>query len=230
MNIWLWVIGIILQTCLLARLLIRRTASEVPFFTTWICFDVVRSALLFGLFNHTSHHAYGQIYDALSIVDLLAQLSVALELLRVLVNQSAKVIWFRSMLSIAVFAFSGFATWAVVALLPAHSPVAVDRGTTSIGLLFILLFGWSRRSRLADPQGVVLTGLGAYSVVSVVAQLGRSISASHRNGPAFVGWSYVAAVGYLLTLCSWTFGRRLQPGSSLKGSVPDASPINEIAT
>ena len=69
--------------------------SGVPFFTTWICFDVVRSALLFGLFNHTSHHTYGQIYDALSIVDLLAQLSVALELLHVIVNQSAKVIWFQ---------------------------------------------------------------------------------------------------------------------------------------
>jgi len=195
--------GLVLQLVLLFLLFTRRMASQLWLFTVLLCFYAIRSILLFTLFTHLSRAAYASLYTGLSLLDLLLQIAVAIELARVILRFGAKSLLPRALLVPIFFLLSAALTVIVAVVLPAHSQIPVDRGTIFTGFLFVQLFAWSLTVRLSRWRQSVLAGLAGIGAAGILSQAARSLAAFHHNAHAFLLWSYFNAGAYLLVVLLW---------------------------
>jgi hypothetical protein len=118
---------------------------------------------------------------------------------------------------------SSTATTLVLAQLPAHTPLPVDRAQTFLYFLLLALFLWTilvSHSNLLRP---VALGLGLYASISLAAQAGRTIAAIHRDASAYARWSYTSAAGYILVVALWLLTLKLQPPSQASIAAPHES-------
>jgi hypothetical protein len=143
----------------------------------------------------------------LAAIDLVLQVAVAVEIAVQLVRgwgglarMQAWVVGLIPLLSLA-------ATAAMLRLLPmrlgGQTPLPPDRiqmfESFGMILLWVCAFVWTAAPLLRR----VLTGFAAYGAVNVAAMLGRSVAAMHRDGRAFVTWSYVVAGMYVAVVVWW---------------------------
>lgn len=194
-------LGFVLQVTLLVLLARRRLAAEVWVFTGLLLFYAVRSVALYGLMRPLPRETYGELYSGLSLADFVLQLSLAAELLASAVRSTRN----RLLGGAAMLATAAGITKGLAALLPARSPVPADRGTIFTGVLFALLFGVAARVRLRTWPRAVVTGLAVVGVAGTIAECGKSVAAYHRDGHAYVAWSYGGGAVYVLVLLYWIF-------------------------
>jgi hypothetical protein len=199
----LLVIGLALQIWLLFLLFSRRLASHVVLFSPLLFFYIIRSSLLFGLFHFISRTAYATLYNGLSLLDIMLQIAVAVELSLTILRSGSKSLLPRGLLIPFVFLLAAAFTAALAAVLPAHSPFPADRGTLFTGFLFLVLLAWSLSVQLTPWRRSVLIGFAAIGGSSVLSQSAKAIAASHHNAHLFTLWSYGNVGAYLIVLLFW---------------------------
>ncbi|MGP8250953.1 MAG: hypothetical protein ACLQHF_02900 [Terracidiphilus sp.] len=202
-NIFVWIAGLALQSLLLAALFLRRVARGLPVFTALLCFYVARSVLLFSLSGHLTPAAYGGLYDALSLSDLVLQLVVAGELiLRILrgANHRAWPAWTKTgiLIALALAIAAGAASRVRV---PGRFPP--DRGMVFVAILMLFLVLWMTAAKVTGPPRRVAEGFALYTSIGTLAGIERAYAALHRNAGAFSFWSYLSTVTWLVIVLFW---------------------------
>ena len=199
----LLVIALVLQVWLLFLLFRGRLASQVVLLSALLCFYIVRSSLLFGLSHYISRTAFETLYSWLSLLDIILQIAVAVELSLAILRSGSKLLLRLSLLIPLCFLIAAAFARALTAVLPTHSPVPADRGVLFTGFLFLLLLAWSVSVRLTPWRRSVFIGLAVIGGSGILSQSVKTIAALHRNVHLFSFWSYENAAAYLIVLLFW---------------------------
>lgn len=215
-NNSLWIFGLMLQCTLLLLVCTRGIARRLPVFTVLLAFYPLRSALLFALYGHLGPTTYHATYNGLSLLDLLLQLLVAIEIAAHLLRAYGKPGLRRSLLFILLPCIAWAGTILDVSMLPANSPIPPDRlqifDSLVMVLLCILVFLWPAVTLLRR----VAIGFAFYGAVNLLATAGRTVAADHRDARAFSRWSYTLTAAWLLVVLCWIFV--LKPASESTAS------------
>jgi len=225
------VTGLALQVCLLFLLFRRRMASQVALFSALLLFYTARSSLLFGLFHHISPTAYATLYSWLSLLDIMLQIAVVVELALAILRSGSKSLLPRSLLIPLCFLLAAAFTGALTAVLPAHSPVPADRGILFTGFLFLLLLAWSLSVPLTLWRRSVLIGLAAIGGSGILSQSAKAIAARHHNTHLFSLWAYGNAAAYLIVLFFWVLRCKpvtTTPNLSRQSARPSKPALREV--
>jgi hypothetical protein len=210
----LWAAGLALQFGLLAVVLVRGLARRMPAFTLLLAFYPLRSAALFGLYGHLAPANYAATANALSLVDLLLQLLLAMEIAAALVRTAGG--WtLRRVAAVATLpALAWAATWLLCGMLPANAPVPPDRLQVFNWLVLSLLALWAMPSAAGEVLRSVAVGFGFYGGIGLVATAVRTTAAMHRDAAAFSISSYVLSATWVLLLFLWMgLPREDEPGA-----------------
>ena len=199
----LLVIALVLQAWLLFLLFRRRMASQVVLLSALLLFYILRSSLLFGLSHHISRTASETLYNWLSLLDIMLQIALAVELSLAVLRSGSKSLLRRSLLIPLLFLLAAAFSSALTAVLPAYSPVPADGGVLFTGFLFLLLLAWSLSVRLTLWRRSVLIGFAAIGGSGILSQSAKAIAALHHNAHLFSFWSYENAGVYLIVLLFW---------------------------
>lgn len=202
-QITLLVISLALEIWLLFLLFRRRMTSQVVLLSTLLFFYIVRSSLLFWLPHHISRTAAATLDSWSSLLDIMLQIALAVELSLAILRSGSKSLLPRGLLIPLFFLLAAAFTGALAAVLPAHSPFPADRGTLFTGFLFLLLLVWSFFVRLTPWRRSVLIGLAAIGASGILSQSARAIAALHHNAHPFSLWAYGNAEVYLIVLLFW---------------------------
>ncbi|MEO6982965.1 MAG: hypothetical protein ABI072_07595 [Edaphobacter sp.] len=203
-NTAVWIVSLALQLALFASLFARHIARQFPIFTSLIGFYLVRSALLFLIFDRIGPATYHALYGDLALIDLFVQTVVAVEILLHLVHASGS--WTRrnALLTFAVIGAAALGTVLTTTLLPAHAPILTDRTQFFFSFLMILLFAWAIRIPTAsNPVRRIAGGFALYGIVNVSANFGRTYAAIQNNVGLYATWSYALAAIYLVVVLFW---------------------------
>lgn len=208
LNTLLFALGLFLQIALITLLLRRHLASKLRLFFTLLLFYCLRSAFLVALLPHLAHPVYSALSTALSAVDLLLQIALAVAIsIEVLTAHRSPFdggpLLPRALLVPGLFLLAPLLTAAVDSVLPPYSPAPVDRGILATALLFLELALWTRLRPISLLSQTVLNGLASYSAFAIVSQVGKCLSAIHRSRPAYAASSYIGTVAYLAILMFW---------------------------
>jgi hypothetical protein len=200
-------LGLLLQGSLLALLFTRRIAHRLPLFTALLAFYLLRSALLFTLSGHIDSDAYTDLYNGLSVLDLLLQLVVAIEIAIRLTRVSGGFTTRRDMLFVLPCLAFG-ATWLTCELLPIVTRLPPDRLQLFDWFALLLLGVWSLTLPTHDPPALSLIrrisfGLATYSLLGVCTTIARTLAAAHRNARLFAESSYILPIAWLLIVLCW---------------------------
>jgi len=177
--------------------LARRYAA----FTTLLCFDVLRTALLFTLFGHVDREAYAMTYDALALTDLVLQFIVAFSMFRIGARP------FNMPQRLRLFALlaacSAALSWGLSNVIRSDPRSLLDRGVIFSGLLTVGV-GFVSNWRLFDRAAhVLMAGLVAVGAFAVSTQIGKTVAAYNRDAVVYRRWSYADAGVYLVVLLIW---------------------------
>jgi hypothetical protein len=208
-NTLVWIVSLALQLALFSALFARAIARRFPIFTSLIGFYLLRSAILFLIFGHVGPAAYHTLYNDLTLLDLLIQTAVAVEILIHLVHAGGG--WTRSnvLVTIAIVCVATAATALTTTLLPAHTPIPVDRTQFFFSFLMLFLFAWALRVTAASNLvRHIAGGFALYGIVNVGANFGRAYAAIQNNVPLYATWSYTLAAIYLVVVLFWLFTLR----------------------
>lgn len=206
-NDCFWAIGLASQCVLLALLFTRGIARRLPCFTALLGFYVLRSALLFLLSGHIDADNYSTAYNGLSILDLLLQLLVAIEIAARLTRISGGWAARRDVLLILPCLAFG-ATWLTCEMLPIVIRLPPDRLQLFNWFALLLLGVWALTLPTTNPPGLSLlrrvsVGLAAYGLLGVCATIARTLAAAHRNAGLFAESSYILPIAWLLVVLGW---------------------------
>ena len=205
-NTLVWIVSLALQLALFSALFARNIARRFPIFTSLIGFYLLRSAILFLIFGHIGPAAYHTLYNDLTLLDLLIQTAVAVEILIHLVHGGGG--WTRgnALFAAALLSIAALATALTTTLLPAHAPIPVDRTQFFFSFLMLFLFAWAMRIPAASNLVRHITGgIALYGIVNISANFGRTYAALHNNVPLYATWSYALAAIYLVVVLFWLF-------------------------
>jgi hypothetical protein len=205
-NASIWACGLILQTALLIALFRRRIARRFPLFTLLIAFYLLRSIVLFLLSSHIAITSYISLYNTLSIVDILLQISVAIEVINHLARGNAGWTLRHCALAATFLCIADIATILTTAIFPPHPPVPLDRSQLFLSFLMILLFAWTISIRSASPLlRRVILGFALYGTANLLASTGRTYASRHNRADVYEAWSYTLAAAYLAVIVLWLF-------------------------
>jgi hypothetical protein len=172
-----------------------------------LAFYLLRSILLFTLSGHIDSDAYTATYNGLSILDLLLQLLVAIEIAFRLTRISGGWATRRDMLFVLPCLAFG-ATWLVCQMLPIVTRLPPDRLQLFDWFALLLLGVWSLTLPTNDPPALSLlrrvsVGLAVYSLLGVCATIARTLAAAHRDARLFAESSYILPIAWLLVVLCW---------------------------
>ena len=197
-NDVLWWTSLTLECALLALVFLRGIPRRMPWFTLLLLIYPLRSVALAVLSERMEPPAYHNLYDALSLLGMLAQLAVAAEIgckLRPLR-------WGWSGVVVTVLgALAG--TVAMWAALPVRSPVPPDRLEIFWSWTMVMLWGWAVTAQAPRLVRLIADGLAAYAAVDLMAMAGKAVAALHRDAQGFAGWSYASTATYLVVIVAW---------------------------
>lgn len=203
-NTLLWIVSVALQLALFLALFLRGIARRFPVFTTLIGFYLLRSAVLFLIFDHLALPTYRSLYDSLQLIDLLAQTAVAIEITLHLIRGQGGWTLPRTLVPVAILLLAILGALITTNLLPAHSPIPIDRTQLFFSFLMVLLFAWALSIATASALVRRITaGFALYGIINVSANLGRTYAAIHNNAALYATWSYALAGVYLVVVLFW---------------------------
>jgi hypothetical protein len=202
-NTLLWAVGLILQSALFIRLFVRRIAGRFPFFTIFIGFYLLRSALLFLIFGYIADSAYASLYNLLLVFDIVVQSCVAIEILATLIREQGGWTIERGVVPFTLFGIAAIATFLAAQALP-RTHIPTDRSQLFFSLLQILLFLWTLALRTSTPLIRRITlGLAFYASINIIATAGQVIAVLHKQPNQYANWSYALVAAYLMAVFFW---------------------------
>ncbi len=198
-----WSIGLILECTLFVALFSRRLAGFAPFFTNFVGFYLIRSALLFVFLNHINADSYSRLYNLLLLLDALVQLGVAVESTSHLTRNQGG--WTPRNITIPiVFLFAAaLGTYLTTALVP-HGDVRIERSVIFFSFYMIFLCGWA--IALHESFGAVrniVQGFAIYGIINIIANIGRTEASFAGHPHRYFAWTYVLAGAYLVVVIYW---------------------------
>lgn len=228
-NTSIWACGLLLQTALVIALLARRIVRRFALFTLLIAFYLLRSTVLFLLSGHIAISSYMSLYNTLSIMDLLLQTSVAIEIIHHLAHGNSGWTLRHCALTSAFLFTASIATLLTTAVFPPHPPVPLDRSQIFLSFLMILLFAWAISTRPASAllRRIVL-GFALYGTANIIASTGRTYASLHNRPGLYEVWAYTLAAAYLAVVILWLFTIKAEgpeivsPDPRSPASPPDA--------
>jgi len=211
MNTALWTVGLVLQFLVLVALLRSGLARRLPFFTALIAFYLARSAFLYVGSSLIEDDAYKVCTQVLSLIDLAFQVVVAWELLNGGRRMGNAPIEGASRGRLAILfavmiVVSAAVAWGLSEVSPINRFKQFDRGVILTSTLWILVAAsviFRKRELHATAANRLLAGYFFLGAAGISGQIGRAVSASARNGHAYIAWSYVTALVYLAVSAFW---------------------------
>ena len=213
LDSFLWAAGFGAHLSLLFVLVFRGRFKQFPWFSSLILLNIVRSIILYFVRIHGTRSAYFYIFWSLGIVDTLLQLAVVQEMYSKTFRPLG--VWapdvrarFVRILAMAI-AVASLLTWLAAPRASLWTQVAVIRGNffSSICLceLFVGMTALSVQSGLPWKTHVarISQGLGVYSAIDVLIEVGHSYFGAGNNGQDYVKLSHFRMCAYLLCVCYW---------------------------
>jgi hypothetical protein len=174
----IWAFGFIVNVCLLLVLVGKQRWKQFCFFSAWIAFEVLLTITLFVVYRAGSVGLYSAIYWSTGILDFLLQLSVVIEMARIILRPTGT--WVHDARKrFLLFGSLGTLIAAVATLLIRPSgPSAIEmwqiRANLFTSMMFCELFLAMMRAanRLGLQWGDHVMGLGrgllAWAAVNVI--------------------------------------------------------------
>jgi hypothetical protein len=208
----LWLVGIVGEGAVVALLAYRRAWRILPFFCIYSAWTLLGDGGNYVVLRVFPRH-YEAAYLIGLVVDSALQFAVLVELawsvlrpLRASLNKSALVVVAAVILAVgaAIWPFSG-------TLGLANSPTSWRnlvhlQQTASVlrVLFFLLLAGCSQLLSIGwrDRELQVATGLGFYSIVSLLAAI---VHSHQRLGPQYIRLNQIVVASYFCSLLYWAY-------------------------
>jgi hypothetical protein len=208
-----WAAGFVENLGLLFVLWFRRRAGAFPFFTTLVTLIVIKTIALYLVNLYGTKHDYAYTYWTLAILDMTLQLCVVYEVASLVfrpLNVWAEDIRgsFVWLISVSLLVALGL-TWLGSVPSQTWMQSLTTKGnlfaSTLLSELFVAMMALSIKVRLPWRTHVakIAQGLGAYSLISVLIDTGRSYFGAGRENPAFVAISHLRMAAYLGCATYW---------------------------
>ena len=207
----LWAAGFLGNAALFVVLVVRRRIRTVPWFTSWVAFQLVYTLTLFAVYRLGAKQTYVDIYWAGAFLDLALQIAIVLEIARYVFRRGQG--WVgnaRTLLLGSGLAAAGIGAvlgWWMTPL--SSSPLdawesRVDLGATVlIVLLFTSVMVFSERLGVSWRNLVLREGYGV-AVWSVMSFITDTLHAYWRTAEHFTILEHLRIVVYLAALVYWT--------------------------
>ena len=213
LDLLFWAAGFTENLGLLFVLWYRRRAGAFPFFTTLATLVVIKTVVLYFVNLYGTKNAYAHTYWSLAILDMTLQLCVVYEVASLVFRPFN--VWaedvrssFFWLISLSLLVAVGL-TWlgSVPSLTWIQSLTTKGNlfASTLLSELFVAMMVLSIQVNLPWRTHVakIAQGLGAYSLISVLIDTGRSYFGVGRERPAFVAISHVRMAVYLGCVTYW---------------------------
>jgi hypothetical protein len=213
LDLLFWAAGFVENLGLLFVLWYRRRARAFPFFTTLATLTVSKTVILYFVKIYGTENDYAYAYWSLGILDMTLQLCVVYEVASLVFRPLN--VWAEDVRSSFVWliSLSLLVALGLTFLESVPSPTWMRALTTKGNLfaslllseLFVAMMALSIKVRLPWRTHVakIAQGLGAYSLISVLIDTGRSYFGTGRERPAFVAISHVRMAAYLGCVTYW---------------------------
>jgi hypothetical protein len=212
-----WACSLVLQSALFISLFSRSISNRFPFFTNLIGFYLVRSALLYLIFGFISASAYGGLYSSLLLLDILVQACAVFEITSALIREQGGWTSGRAFISLSLLCVAAIGTASSVGILP-HSRIPIDHGQIFFAIFLILLCVWATLIPTSSQLVCDISrGLAFYSLISLVAAVGRTLASNHNQPGRYVAWSYTLAGAYLAVIIFWLLTLELPRENTARG-------------
>jgi hypothetical protein len=213
LDLFFWVAGLAGHLVLLAILMLRRRATEFPFFTSLITMYVCRTIILFFTHSHASKDAYFYTYWSLAFVDVVLQLGVVYEIashvFRPTGTWAQDLRWsFAWLLSLSA-AFALALTWLAAPATKSLQQAIAIRGNffSSIVLseLFVGITALSVTMGLPWKTHVarIAQGLGTYSIIGFAIDGLHSYFGLSQGMQGYTTLSHFRMAAYVACLAYW---------------------------
>jgi hypothetical protein len=213
LDFFFWAAGFIEHLALLFVLFYKRRARGFPFFTALITLNVVRTMVLYFVLHYGTKDGYYYTFWSLALFDVMLQLCVVYEVASRVFRPLE--VWARGAPGSLGWLLS-LSLLVALCLSWLESPPArtwvhaiVSRGNLFAAALqsefFVAMLALSVTARLPWRTHVVkiAQGLGAYSLISVLFEAGRSYFGVGRELPPFVALSHIRMAAYLGCVAYW---------------------------
>lgn len=213
LDLFLWAAGFGVHLLLLIVLVFRGRFKEFPLFSSLVLLNILRTVILYFIRIFGTRGAYFYTFWSLGIIDTLLQLSVVYEMysktFRPLGVWAPDVRGRFAGIVATTLVVASVLTWLAAPRADLWMQVAVIRGNffSSICLceLFVGMTALSVQSGLPWRSHVarISQGLGVYSAISVVIEVGHSYFGVAHNGRDYATLSHLRICAYLLCVCYW---------------------------
>lgn len=208
--ILLWAAGFLGNAALLAVLIVRRRVRLVPWFTTWVIFNLLYTVTLFCAFRLGTKHAYAVLYWSGAFLDLLLQVGMIIEIARYVFCNSGAWVQGATKRLVTAGVVSAIAAillgWAMTPAASSHLEAVearVDLGATAfITMLFTAVMSSSHRLGLSWRNLLLREGYGV-AAWSVTSFLTDTLHACWRTAEHFTLLERLRIVLYLCALVYW---------------------------
>lgn len=199
----MWSVSLLLQLTLFVSLFSRGVARVAPFFTNFVGFYLLRSALLFLLLNYISVPSYSWLYHLGLFLDIFVELGVALELTLHLVRAHGGWTPRNIIIPIIFLCAAAVGTYLTMRLTP-ENLMPVDQPILFFSYDMLLLWGWSffvRESSVVVRS--ISQGFAIYSTINIIANIGRNAALFYDHPQRYSAWTYVLAASYMVVVIFW---------------------------
>ncbi len=213
LDLLFWAAGFIENLALLLVLWYRRRAKAFPFFTTLVTLVVIKTIALYFVSLYGTKNDYALVYWTLAILDMTLQLCVVYEVASLVFRPLN--VWaedvrssFAWLICLSLLVALGL-TWLGSVPSPNWIQALTTKGnlfaSTLLSEIFVAMMALSIKAGLPWKTHVakIAQGLGAYSLISVLIDTGRSYFGVSRERPAFVAISHVRMAVYLGCVTYW---------------------------
>lgn len=212
-DYFLWVAAFLLHLALLFTLFYRGRAKDFPFFTSLIALNVVRTVILYLVFDHGSKQAYYRTFWSIGLLDVVLQLGVVYEVASRVFRPLN--VWAPDVRTNFLWLLN-ISTTVALALAWAENPAArtwvedlVARGNLFAAALeseiLVAMVALSANANLPWKMHVakIARGLGVYSLVSVMFECAQTYTGISRMLPSLHTLNHLLIGVYLSCVVYW---------------------------
>jgi len=207
-NNLIWAVSLLLQLVVLVKVFRSGMARQLPAWAALLLFYPLRGAALFLLSAHLARPTYIEIFNLFSVIDLFLQFALVIHIATK--YAAAQGGWTMPRLGAlaGILAGSAVATFVLVQSVPKNTPLPPDRAQIFDSFLMILLCVWMMVRPAKGILRKVCLGFAFFGTWNVLAMLGRTVAASHRDVRTYTAWSYVSPAAYMVVMVFWLIALR----------------------
>jgi hypothetical protein len=213
LDLLFWAAGFVENLGLLFVLWYRRRAGRFPFFTSLATLVVIKTITLYFVHLYGTENGYAYTYWSLAILDMTLQLCVVYEVASLVFRPlnvwaedlRSSFLWLISLSLLVALCLTWLGSVPSQTWMQALTTKGNLFASTLLSELFVAMMALSIKVRLPWRTHVakIAQGLGAYSLISVLVDTGRSYFGVGRELPAFLAISHVRMATYLGCVTYW---------------------------